>query len=482
MNFNWRIISPEITILATAFALIVIDLFARRARNAIFTAVSVAGSIAAIAFSFDNYDLMGTSFSQIVVSDYISFYFKLIFCIGTLLTVFVSSNYVKTELRSLGEYYVLIFIATFGMMVMATSMDLITIFLGLEVMSVPLFVLAGIHRDRARSREASLKYFLMGAFASAFLLFGIALIFGAYGTTNLIEVSRRLNIGSNYSQILSGVGLILILIGLGFKVGLAPFHMWIPDVYEGAIAPATSFMSAGPKAAAFAAMFRIFDLFSPVISDNFTTILWILAVITMSWGNILAISQKNIKRMLAYSSIAHAGYVMIALVVGGPEGLSAGVFYLLAYTLMNIGAFAVVILFSGKGERLEEIKDFAGFGLKYPLGGIAMIVFMLSLAGVPATAGFVGKYKIFIGAINAGYVWLAIIGVINSLISVWYYIGIIVTMYMTAESQGRVEMRFSTTLMIAIFISLFGTLQLGLFPDRWLELANSAGMNFNWIH
>jgi NADH-quinone oxidoreductase subunit N len=326
-----------------------------------------------------------------------------------------------------------------------------------------------------------MKYFLLGAFSSGFLLYGIALMFGAYGSTSLIEIGRRFQVGVNYSQVLSSAGLIFILIGLGFKAALTPFHLWVPDVYEGSVAPITAFMSAGPKAAAFAALFRIFSLFSPVISDNFNTILWILAVGTMTWGNILAIAQKNIKRMLAYSSIAHAGYVMIALVAGGDAGLSAGIFYLLAYTVMNIGAFAVIILFAGRGEKLENIKDYAGFGTKYPLAGIALTVFMLSLAGIPSTAGFMGKYKIFMAAVNSGYVWLAIIGVMNSLISVWYYIGVVVAMYMLPESEQKVEVPFSTTLMVAVFIALFATLHLGLFPDRWLDLANLAGANFNWI-
>jgi NADH-quinone oxidoreductase subunit N len=481
MNFSYRIISPEITILVTAFVLLLVDLFLRRSKNTVLTIIGLVGTMVAIVLTSGNFSILGTSFSNIVVNDYISFYFKIIFCLGTLLTIFASSTYVKTEIHGMGEYYVLIFLATFGMMVMATSADLITIFLGLEVMSIPLFVLAGINRDRPRSREASMKYFLLGAFASGFLLYGIAFLFGAYGTTNLIEIGQRLNLGANYSQILSSVGLILILVGLGFKVGLAPFHTWIPDVYEGSIAPVTAFMSAGPKAAAFAAIFRIFSLFAPVLSDNFTTILWILAVATMTWGNVLALSQKNIKRMLAYSSIAHAGYVMIALVSGGPAGMSAGIFYLLAYTLMNIGAFAVVILFAGRAEKLENIGDYAGFGLKYPLAGIAMTIFLLSLAGIPSTAGFMGKYKIFVAAVNSGFIWLAVIGVLNSLISVWYYLGVVVTMYMAPETERGVEFPLSTSLMIAIFISLIGTLHLGLFPDRWLELANLAGMNFNWL-
>jgi len=285
----------------------------------------------------------------------------------------------------------------------------------------------------------------------------------------------------NYSQVLSTAGLILILVGLGFKAAMAPFHMWVPDVYEGSVAPVTAFMSAGPKAAAFAALFRIFALFAPVISDKFTTIIWILAVLTMTWGNILAISQKNIKRMLAYSSISHAGYVTIALLVGGEAGLSAGVFYLLAYTLMNIGAFAVIIMFAGKGEKRENIIDFAGFGHSNPFAGIALTIFMLSLAGIPATAGFIGKYRIFAASLNAGFIWLTIIALMNSLVSVWYYLGVVVTMYMSPEAKQKVDISLSTTLMVAIHIALFGTLQLGLFPDNWLHLANRAGANFFWL-
>jgi len=482
MGYDWNIISPEIAVLATAAVLLLVDLFLKKGKNTVLTAISVIGIMAALMLTFGNFKSLGMGFSNIVVNDHISFYFKIIFCLGTLLTVFASSTYVKRELHSIGEYYILIFIATFGMMVMASTTDLITIFLGLEVMSIPLYVLAGIDRNRPRSREASMKYFLMGAFASGFLLYGIALVFGAYGSTNLIEIAHRLDIGVNYSQVLSSAGLILILVGLGFKAAIAPFHMWVPDVYEGSVAPVTAFMSAGPKAAAFAALFRIFALFSPVISDRFTTIIWILAVLTMTWGNILAISQKNIKRMLAYSSIAHAGYIMMALLVGGEAGLSAGIFYLLSYTIMNIGAFAVIIMFAGKGEKRENIKDFSGFGHSNPFAGLALTIFMLSLAGIPSTAGFIGKYRIFMASISAGYIWLTIIALMNSLISVWYYLGVVVTMYMAPESDQKLEFGLSTTLMVAILIALFGTMQLGLFPNSWLELANRAGAGFYWLY
>jgi NADH-quinone oxidoreductase subunit N len=481
MAFDWNFISPEIALLLTAAILLLADLFVKKGRNAVLTAISIIGIMAAMLLAFNSAKYLGVGFQSIVVNDNISFYFKIIFCLGSLLTIFASSNYVKRELHNVGEYYILIFIATFGMMVMASTSDLITIFLGLEVMSIPLYVLAGIGRSRPRSREASMKYFLMGAFASGFLLYGIALLFGAYGSTNLIEISHRVNIGVNYSQVLSSAGLILILIGLGFKAAMAPFHMWVPDVYEGSVAPVTAFMSAGPKAAAFAALFRIFALFAPVISDKFTTIIWVLAALTMTWGNILAISQKNIKRMLAYSSISHAGYVTMALLVGGEPGLSAGIFYLLAYTIMNIGAFAVIIMFMGKGEKRENIKDFAGFGHKRPFEALALTIFLLSLAGIPATAGFMGKYRIFAATLNSGFIWLTIIALMNSLISVWYYLNVVVTMFMSTGEDQKPEFALSTTLMVAILIALFGTIYLGLFPDPWLHLANRAGASFFWL-
>jgi NADH-quinone oxidoreductase subunit N len=251
--------------------------------------------------------------------------------------------------------------------------------------------------------------------------------------------------------------------------------MWVPDVYEGAPAPVTAFMSAGPKAAGFAALFRIISVFAPVLNENFTTVLWVLCVVTMTWGNVLALSQKNIKRMLAYSSIAHAGYILIALTVGGKAGISAAMFYLLVYTIINIGAFGVIVLFAGKEEKLENISNFSGFGLKYPLAGFAMAVFMFALAGIPATAGFIGKYKIFMAALNSGFYWLVIIGVLNSLISVWYYINVVVTLYMKPAERGHAPVVYSPTLLVALLIALILTLQLGLFPDTYLRFADLAG-------
>lgn len=479
MGFNWALISPEIAVLVTGFVILVAGLFLKKGKNSVITAISFIGILAALILTFKSFSITDIGFQGIVIGDRIAFFFKIIFLLGTLLTVFAASTYIRRELKSLSEFYILVFFATFGMMVMASSTDLITIFLGLEVMSIPLYVLAGIYRKRHRSREASMKYFFLGAFASGFFLYGIALIFGAYGSVNLVEISSRFSFAGGTSTILSLAGLALILIGLGFKVAVAPFHMWVPDVYEGAPVPATAFMSAGPKAAGFAALFRIVTVFAPVMSEKITPVLWILAVLTMTWGNILAISQKNIKRMLAYSSIAHAGYVLIALTVGGKSGFSAAIFYLLVYTIINIGAFSVIILFTGRGERYENISDYAGFGFRYPFAGIALTIFLLALAGIPATAGFVGKYKIFIAALNSGFYWLAIIGVINSLISVWYYIYVVVTMYMKPAEGETPALSLTPTLLVAVLIALILTLQLGIFPDGYLKFADFAGDHLN---
>ena len=318
---NTTLILPQIFLFVWAIALLVLDFAKKEGSRRILAYFAMLGIvIAGIATIFIP---DGMSFGGAYLSDAYNRLFNLIFLGAAFLTILASADFAEIRLNFKGEYYALILFSTVGMMVMASSADLITIFLGLEVMSIPLYVLAGIERERNRSREASLKYFLMGAFASGFLLYGIALLFGAYGTTNLLEIAKRLNFGANYSQVLSSAGLAFILIGLGFKAALAPFHMWVPDVYEGSIAPVTAFMSAGPKAAAFAALFRILSLFSPVMSDKFTTVLWVLAVITMTWGNILAISQKNIKRMLAYSSIAHAGYILVAFATRSETGVVA---------------------------------------------------------------------------------------------------------------------------------------------------------------
>ena len=472
-DINWITIYPEIAVCITAAVVLIVDLFLPRQHKWWLGIISIVGIIVAMELVFINFGVQATAFFGMVVNDPVGSYFKIIFCIGTLLTLFISITYQKREYPEIGEYYTLILLATFGMMIMASSVDLITIFLGLEMMSIPLYVLAGIHGKRYRSREAALKYFLLGAFASGFFLYGIAFIYGAFGTTNLTEISMIMMTGGKpYSVLYVGVGLILILVGLAFKAGAVPFHMWIPDVYEGAPAPVSAFMSAGPKAAAIVAILRIFIIDIQII--NLTQLFWILAAVTMTWGNILALNQNNIKRMLAYSSIAHAGYILVAITVGGPEGVGAASFYLLAYTFMNIGAFAIIILFAEKGEFYENISDYAGFGQRFPFAAIAMTIFLASLGGIPGTAGFIGKFVVFKAAIQNGFYWLAVIGVLNSVVSIYYYLRVVMTMYMKPPETRLVDVSISPTMMVAIVITLIGVLWIGIIPDNWLAMATTA--------
>jgi NADH-quinone oxidoreductase subunit N len=361
------------------------------------------------------------------------------------------------------------------MMFMAKANDLIIVFLGLETLSISIYVLVGFLRTNLKSNESSLKYFLLGAFSSAFLLYGIALVYGATGSTKLPDIARHLEslpqLVSN-PLLLAAVG--MLIVGFGFKMALVPFHMWTPDVYEGAPTPITAFMSVGVKAAAFSAFLRVFLSSFPILRDDWTMILWILAVLTMTLGNVVAIAQENIKRMLAYSSIAHAGYILVAMTAGGDMATTSIIYYLMAYTLMNLGAFTVVILYSKKGEENILISDYAGAGFKYPFLSAAMTVFMFSLAGIPPLAGFVGKFYIFASAVKQGFIWLAIISVLNSLIAVYYYLRVTVFMYMKEPVKEVGHLSFSIPVIIALLITAFFTLHMGILPSGYLHLARES--------
>jgi NADH-quinone oxidoreductase subunit N len=364
--------------------------------------------------------------------------------------------------------------STIGMMLMASGADLLNIYVGLEVMSISIYILTGFKRSKLISNEASLKYFLLGAFATGFLLYGIAVIYGSTGTINLNQIATFIASKGGISDPLLLMGMGLIIIGLGFKVASVPFHAWVPDVYEGAPTAITAFMSVGPKAAGFAAFLRIFMTAFGSTHYEWQKIIFILAVLTMTLGNVVAIAQTNIKRMLAYSSIAHAGYLLIALVSANSMGISGTLFYLLAYIFMNVGAFAIVIVLSHKNDEFIQINGYAGLGFKHPLLAIAMTIFMFSMAGVPPMAGFVGKFYIFSAAIKSGYVVLAIIGVINSVISVYYYLRITVIMYMKEPAREFTPLTLSPFIVAAIVISVIGTLQLGIFPSKVIEMAQQA--------
>ena len=407
-----------------------------------------------------------SAFAGTLALDSYALFFNCILCFAAGMTCAMSMHYVEENAIPAGEYYALILFATVGMMLMAAGTDLIVIFLGLETMSMAVYVLAGILRQQARSNEAALKYFLLGAFASGFLLYGIALIYGATGSVQLDKIASHIStqVHDGNVSLLLLAGIALLIVGFGFKVAAVPFHAWTPDVYEGAPTTITAFMAVGVKAAAFASFARIFMSAFGAVQEQWQWLLWVLAVVTMIVGNVTALVQNNVKRMLAYSSIAHAGYLLVAMVAGGETGGAALMYYLVAYGLMNMGAFAVVVAVGHKGAANEEFDDYAGLGFRYPGLALAMTIFMLSLTGIPPLVGFTGKFYVFSAAVKSGFIWLAVIGVLNSVVSAYYYIRVIVTMYMYDGEKQIVPLSSRPALASAIGIAALATILVGVFP------------------
>jgi NADH-quinone oxidoreductase subunit N len=403
------------------------------------------------------------------VLDGYSNFFKLIFYLNVILTICISLRYMSIEKASYGEYYSLLIFSTAGMMIMASASDLIVLYLGLELMAMSTYILAGLIRKKPRSNEAALKYFFLGAFSSAFLLYGISLTYGLTGATNLKEIAEAVQLLYIAGNPVLYLGLIFIIVAFGFKIALVPFHMWAPDVYEGAPTSVTAFMSVGPKTAAFAVLGRVlYDAFGG-LQVEWSSILIPLAIITMAAGSIIALSQTNIKRMLAYSSIAHAGYMLLGVITGTDAGLTSTLNYLMIYLFMNIGAFAVVIMLRREGVQGEGIEDFKGLAKSNPLLSALMLIFMFSLAGIPPTAGFIGKFYVFLEAINAGYTYLVIIAVIFSAISAFFYLRIVIYMYMRDPIE-EVVLSSSPLMSFALTVSAVTILALGVYPSVLLNL------------
>ena len=471
-SFSLCSIGPWLTLTGTAILILLVDALSPKGRKAYFPQLSLLGLAIALLQTILLWNRPATDFARMVYVDNFGLFFYAIFILGTALTVLMSRPYLEDYGKNLGEYYALVLFATLGMMLMAAGAHLIMIFLGLEVMSIAVYVLAGLFREDARSNEAAMKYLVLGAFSSAFLLFGMAMLYGAAGGTLFLDdLAPRLAQSGALTQPLTLLALGLFIVGFGFKVASVPFHMWNPDVYEGAPTSITAFMAVGVKAAAFAAFARVFFLVFPGLKLDWVMILWVLAVATMTLGNIVAIAQTNIKRMLAYSSIAHAGYLMVALVAMNQLGAVSLLYYLLAYTLMNLGAFGVVILVGRKKDSYLSIYDYSGLGFQHPALGAAMALFMFALAGIPPTAGFVGKFYIFSAAVKAGYIWLAIIGVMNSLVSVYYYLRITVLMYMKPPEADLGPVAFAPALSLVLLVTAVGVLLIGIFPGFLYNLA-----------
>lgn len=484
-DIQWAAVAPELALIVTAFIVLFLDFAVSRAGKAALGYVTALGM--ALPFAVMVLGITGkaaavpwlaaltvsngaTAFSGMLATDaFAQFFTVLILGIGILVTL-MSISALKEENLDDAGYHALVLLATVGMLLMVKGMDLVVIFLGLETLSIAIYVLAGYRKQSIRSTESGFKYFLLGAFAAGFLLYGIALLFGATGTTKIAGIARHLEMQGLLGDPLVLIGMVLILVGLGFKLALVPFHAWTPDVYEGAPSAITAFMAVGVKAASIAAFVRIFGGALLALEMQWKDVFWIMAVLTMTLGNVVALSQTNIKRMLAYSSIAHAGYMMVGIIAGGETGWSAVLFYMIAYAFMNLGAFGIIVLYGRKEEAHVDIADYAGMGFRYPLLGAAMAIFMFSLAGLPPLAGFVGKFYIFSAAIKAGYIWLTVIGVLNSLISVFYYFRVTVAMYMK-EPVVEASLHVSIPIALVLISTAIGTVHMGVSPTIYLSWA-----------
>lgn len=470
---NLVALAPEIVIVLTAIVAIAFDIAVDDKRMVGY--VSLAGLAGAGVVSFV---LLGTSapaIQDMAVSDGYALVLNLVFIIAAALSVLIALSYLNDREMQHGEYYTLLLFSTVGMMLMAAATDLIVVFLGLEIMSIALYVLAAFNRRQMSSGEAGMKYFVLGAFASAFFLYGAALLYGATGATNLQAIGEwftpeRGNMGDPIAL----VGLGLLLIGFAFKVAAVPFQWWTPDVYHGAPTSVTAFMSVGAKAAGFAALIRILMVsFDQAFTLDWQIAVAALAAITMTGGNIAALAQKDVKRMLAYSSIAHAGYILVGVVPGTMNGVRGVLFYLIAYAFMNIGAFAVIAVLERKDEIGTTLAEYAGLAARKPFLALAMALFMFSLTGIPPFVGFWGKLYVFRAAVEANISWLAVVGVINSAISAFYYVGVVVQMYMRspAEEPGT-AIRLSAPVTVALAVAMIVTILLGVWPTPLVNLTS----------
>jgi NADH-quinone oxidoreductase subunit N len=494
-DVNFSLILPELIVGLAAVLVMLVDAFARPRQRWLTGSLSlIALVLAAFAAAWLKLGWAGprTAFNGMIVLDELRLGFTFIFILVSALTVLISMIWMDQERLPAGEFHALLLFATCGMMLMASGGDLVIIFLGLEILSIATYVMAGFRRIDVRSNESSMKYFILGSFSSAFLLYGIALIYGATatetglpGTTNIAEIATRA--GQSLYPSLLFAGAAMMLVGFGFKIATAPFHVWTPDVYEGAPTPVTAFMATGSKAAGFASFLRVFLIAFPVAAITASTAgyahkawlgtLIVLAVATMTIGNVVAIVQNNVKRMLAYSSIAHAGYALVGFVAAGAStdleqrnaGIAAVVFYLLTYSLMTLGAFAIVTLIARSGDRRTEVEDYNGIGFIAPGLAFALSLFLLSLLGMPLTAGFMGKIAVFREAVDRGYVYLVVIGVINTAVSAYYYLRLIIVMFFRERLTPWSPPRIPASLALAIVIAVIGVLYLGIFPGRVLN-------------
>jgi NADH-quinone oxidoreductase subunit N len=463
VDYLWALL-PEVVLTTGAVALLVYDGFARRESTG--SSGIGWGSLGVIVLAMvANFWLLGVSevgTTGIIAVDGFRIFANFLFLGAAALVILISFDYTTREEMREGEFYTLLLLALVGMMLLAASRDLILIFLSFELMSLAAYALVGFNRRDPKSAEAALKYFLLGAFSSAFLLYGMAMLYTAGATTNLGLLRETLD--ASGMGIAAIMGIALLAVGFGFKVSAVPFHIWTPDAYEGAPTPITAFLAAAIKGAAFAAFIRIFVVALGDLHAYWQGLVWWLALLTMIVPNLIALVQDNIKRLLAYSSIAHAGYLLVALVAANESGMAAFLFYLVAYTVMIVGSFAVVLVLAGKGDRRQRLSDYAGLGYSRPWAAALLSIFLVSLAGLPPTGGFVGKVYILRAAVEAGYVNLAVVLVATTLVSYYYYLRVIVAMYMRPETEAPAPMTWGRPLRAALAVCAIVTLYLGVLP------------------
>jgi NADH-quinone oxidoreductase subunit N len=466
---------PEIILTVMGTALMVLDPVLHKRSSYAFGHLAIAALIAGIGGAIYSFTNPGPAFGGMLVVDGFATFFRILVMSVGILAILPSYSFLARQEAETSEYHALLLFSIAGQCLMAAANDLIIVFIGLEISSIASYVLAGYLRDDKRANESSLKYFLLGSFATAFFLYGVAIVYGTTGTVNLTAVRNAVAGQEQPLVVFLGLAAALMFVGLGFKVSAAPFQIWAPDVYQGAPTPVSAFLSAGPKAAAFAVFLRIFlTAFGP-IGAGWEPLVWLAALLSMTVGNFAALLQTNVKRMLGYSSIAHAGYVLVALTARSEIGTAAAMFYLAGYAFMNIGAFSVVSHLSGKGEKYQNIEDLAGLGKRQPLTAALFTIYLLSLIGVPLTAGFFGKFYIFKAALESHLVWLAVLGLLNSAVGAYYYLRILVTMYMHEPGEGAPSVKpLTPSMRLALILPAAGTLFLGIFPSWLLEFASRS--------
>ncbi|MFC2075492.1 NADH-quinone oxidoreductase subunit N [candidate division KSB1 bacterium] len=476
-DINIAALLPEILLAIAAMTVLLVGAFWSRGGQTAAYLLSQAAIVAAAVITILAGGGVVTAFGDMVLVDRFSLILRLILLLAAFLACQVARGYLRREEVS-ADYYVLLLLATVGMMLMVTANNLLVLFLGIEVLSFSFYILNGFLRRELAAGEAALKYFILGAFATAFLVFGLTFTFGGVGSLSFRDIALAMGRGAGGSAPLILVGLGFLIIGLGFKVAAVPFHMWAPDVYQGAPTSVTAFLSTGSKAAGLAALFRMLMFAYDWMADDWRVVIAVLSILSMVWGNFAAVAQTNLKRMLAYSSIAHSAYVLLALVSFNDTGLSALFFYLTAYTVMTLGAFAILALTGIGGTTGPNLEDVSGLAWRHPWIALSFSVFLFSLAGVPPTAGFMGKYLIFSSIIRAGYPGLAVVAILTAVVSVYYYLRVTVQMYMReAPESGGVELdRLNIYSSTAIILAALAVIYLGVFPGRLLNfLMEAAG-------